>query len=590
LLQAIQREWSTNQSKIVESGEQLVQLLRERTGPKAAETGKLDARVLSRAYEQFHSQFDPDDGGFGPAPKFPRSHSLSFLLRYWKRSKEPPAIAMVETTLEKMAKGGMYDQIGGGFHRYSTDAQWHVPHFEKMLYDQALLSKTYLEAYQALGTPSKSAGFTEESSEAGFEPRTFGRGTFGKIAREIFDYVLREMTGPSGGFYSAEDADSLDPEKGKKSEGAFYLWKEEEITEILGKENAAIFNYYFDVHAEGNAANDPQGEFTGKNILRVIHSIEETAEKFGRSAAAIEKIIQESKERLRQERSKRPRPHLDDKILTDWNGLMISSLAFGSRVLGEPRYAEAARKAADFILSQMKRKDGRLMHRFRDGETAVAGFVEDYAFFILGLVDLYEATFDAKYLKEAKFLSGEMIRLFWDKEKGGFFFSGSDTERLIIQTKEIYDGAIPSGNSAAALSLLRVARLTMNRELEKSAEATLETFSDSLSAFPSGYPFMLMALDFALGPSREIVIAGDLNSPETQRMLEAVYKPFQPNTVVAFRPSEEEKAKEIISLAPFLKNQEALQGKTTVYVCQNHVCDIPVTDVAKLEKALSHSI
>ena len=358
ILNTIASKWETERTQILASSESITQAVRAEAQSKAAMSHALDEKTLEKAYQQFRSQFDSRFGGFGDAPKFPRSHTLSFLLRYWKRPGDGKALEMVEKTLQEMAKGGMYDHLGGGFHRYSTDGQWRVPHFEKMLYDQAILSKSYLEAYQATGK--------EE---------------YAQIAREIFGYVLRDMTGSNGAFYSAEDADSTpDPaQPKKKSEGAFYIWSHDEIVEALGKERADIFNFYFGVEPNGNAPQDPHGEFKGRNILYVGHSLDETAKRLGKSPQEIETILKETKQILFSIRSKRLRPHLDDKVLTDWNGLMISSLAFASRALDEPRYAESAKKAADFLLEKMKRKDGRLMHRYREGEVAIPGFIEDYA-------------------------------------------------------------------------------------------------------------------------------------------------------------------------------------------------------------------
>jgi hypothetical protein len=563
VLNTLSDKWKRDRESVLNSSEELTRILRAEAKQKSALSHALDEDTLKKAYAQLESQFDSRHGGFGPAPKFPRSHSLSFLLRYWKRFKVSEAIEMAEKTLQKMAGGGMYDHLGGGFHRYSTDPYWHIPHFEKMLYDQALLSKTYLEAYQAAGKKD-----------------------YATVAHEIFEYVLRDMTSPQGAFYSAEDADSApDPaHPEKKSEGAFYIWTQDEIEGYLGKESAGVFNYYYGVEPQGNAREDPQGEFRGKNILYVGHTVEETAQVFGKTPDEIRKILQEAKAELMGVRSKRLRPHLDDKVLTDWNGLMISSLAFGSRVLEEPRYREAAKKAADFILQKMKTQEGRLMHRWRDGQTAIPAFIEDYAFFIHGLVDLYEATFDPRYLEEARFLSKEMVRLFWDEAGGGFFFTGTDSEKLIARTKELYDGAIPSGNSVAALSLLRVGRLTMNRELENFARSTLDAFSAELSQFPSGYPQMLMALDFALGPSYEIVIAGVPEERGTQEIIHEIYAHFLPNKVVTSHPPKKEMAEKIETLVPFVAKQVSLNGKPTVYICKNYVCDLPVTEISKLNQ------
>lgn len=575
LLLSIHDAWQNKRSELVKTSHSITQNLQSKSfWGQVAGNPMPDEGTLRSAYGQYAQRFDSRYGGFGGAPKFPSSHNLSYLLRYWKRANEAKALEMVEKTLTEMAKGGMYDHIGGGFHRYSTDQRWHIPHFEKMMYDQAILAKTYLEAYQ---------GTKEEK--------------YAQTAREIFEYVLRDMTDSRGGFYSAEDADSLPPEKftnmtpaeglsGEKTEGAFYLWPYQEVVELLGKEKAEIFDYYYGVEPRGNALSDPHGEFRGKNIFYVAHSLDETAQKFGKSPEEIKKILDESKNKLFDVRKFRPRPHLDDKVLVDWNGLMISSLALGSRVLDEPRYREAAEKSAQFILSTLVRKDGRLLHRYRDGEAGILGTLEDYAFFIHGLIDLYEATFKEEYLKESKRLTEDMIKLFWDEKEGGFFFTATDAEKLLIREKEIYDGAIPSGNSIAALDLLRMGRLTLNREWEKKAQEYFKSFGQELSSSPSAYAQSMSALDFAIGPSREIVLAGQKDDPQTQEMLKNLYNRFIPNKVVIFRPVSDEEAKGIIDLIPFVKGQRALEGKTTAYVCKNFNCEFPTNDNKKFEQLL----
>ena len=578
VLLSIADAWKNRRDEILRSGESLIETIQQQTLSRSKKTSTLNEETLQKAYTQFSRRFDSRYGGFGKAPKFPMGHSLSFLLRYGKRTDESRALEIVEKTLTSMAKGGMYDHIGGGFHRYSTDGQWRVPHFEKMLYDQAILSKTYLEAYQATGK--------EEYAET---------------AREIFEYILRDMTDPLGGFYSAEDADSLPAEAAaqadavdpkyhhKKKEGAFYVWSKKEILNTLGKEEGEIFSYYFGVEPQGNALKDPHGEFKGKNILYIAHSLEETASRFKKSPIEIEKILKSAKEKLFPARSKKPRPHLDDKILTDWNGLMISSLAFGSRVLNEPRYRAAAEKSAQFILKNLFSEDGRLLHRYREGESAIPGMIEDYAFFIHGLFDLYQATFNPEYLKEAKRLTHEMLRLFWDEKDAGFFFTAHDAEKLLVRQKEIYDGAIPSGNSVAALDLIRLGRLTMEKEFEAKARALFKAFSNKISQMPSGYPQMFIALDFAIGPSKEIVIVGEREAKDTKEMIRIIYERFIPNKVVAFRPPQKKEALGIVHLVPFLKEQLPLEGKATAYVCENYVCKLPVTTIEELQKLIKQT-
>ena len=563
LLSSVHTTWQNKRKDLVQSSELLTQSLQPRPrGDQGDENVLLGQEIFTEAFGQFQARFDPSYGGFGHAPKFPSSHTLSYLLRYWKRAQDARSLAMVEKTLTEMARGGMYDHIGGGFHRYSTDQMWHIPHFEKMLYDQAILSKTYLEAYQATR-----------------------KNEYAQTAREIFDYVLRDMTDHQGGFHSAQDADSLDPELNVKTEGAFYLWRQKEILERLGPQEAGIFNFYYGVEADGNARSDPQGEFVGKNIFYAAHTLEETADKFKESVEGIGNGLTRAREKLRKVREARPQPHLDDKVLVDWNGLMISSLAFGSRVLGEPQYREAACKAADFILGKLMREDGRLLHRYRDGQAQILGTLEDYAFLIHGLIDLYEATFEVRYLKEAKRLTEDMTGLFWDEMEGGFYFTGSDAEKLLVREKELYDGAIPSGNSIAALDLLRMGRLTARPEWEQKAEQLLKVFSREIAAVPIAYAQILIALDFALGPSREIVLAGQKDDPRTEAMVQTVYERFMPNKVVILRPVNAQ-AKEILAVAPFVKDQNMISGKTTAYVCENYHCLFPTDDPDQFKELL----
>jgi len=568
VLRSIAQNWQNQKEKILDSARELTEFLEKQLETKAEGAASLDETIFKEAYEHFYSSFDSEYGGFSQAPKFPSGYQLSFLLRYWKRTGDAKALEMVEKTLTEITKGGIHDHIGGGFHRYSTDQKWFLPHFEKMLYDQAILSRAYLEAYQATGKKE-----------------------YAQSAREIFEYILRDMARPEGGFYSAEDADSPSSENPKeKREGAFYAWSEKEISNILSSTEAGIFNYYFGVFTPGNVSADPSGDFQGKNILYIARSLEETARNFGQTPAETEKIISDSREKLFTARSQRPRPHLDDKILVDWNGLMISALAFGSRVLNEPRYCLAAENSARFILKNLLGKDARLLHRFRDGEAAIEAMIDDYAFFIHGLIDLYQATFNPRYLKEARKLTKTMLQLFWDDKDGGFFFARADAQNLIFRRKELYDGALPSGNSIAALDLIRLGRLLMDRELEAKAETIFKTFSGQIRQIPNAYTQALIALDFALGPANEIVIAAETDSPETKQMLKSIYRRFIPNKVVAFRPAQDKDSEEIVSFIPFLDSQLPLEGKNTAYVCVNYVCKFPVTTVEELEKLLDAKI
>jgi len=390
-----------------------------------------------------------------------------------------------------------------------------------------------------------------------------GNEFYGAVAEEIFEYVLRDLVSPEGGFYSAEDAHS------EGEEGTFYVWTKDEIKEALGEADSRVFCERYGVTGHGN--------FEGKNVL---HISSETG--------ADEGSLGTMKEKLFELRAKRPRPMLDDKILADWNGLMIAALARGARVTGKPEYAAAAAKAADFILGGMRTSEGRLLHRYRDGESAIPGYLDDYAFLIWGLIELYEATFDAKWLSEALALTGGMLELFGDSKegKGGLFFTGSDAEKLIVRTKEIYDGAVPSGNSVAALALLRLGRMTGRTELESAADALMEEFSGKLAGSPIAYTQMLIALDFALGPGREYVIAGGSGADDTESMIRLLAGRFMPRAVTLFRPAGDG-AGDIIGLAPMLEGMAAVDGKSTAYICENFRCSAPVVGAAGMEKRLA---
>lgn len=575
VLRSIHSAWQNDPQQVIRSGENFTALIRA-NALKLKKGGTFDRDILSEGFTQFCALYDSQHGGFGTSPKFPSSHNLSFLLRYWKRAKNTDALPMVEGTLRHMAGGGIYDHLGGGFHRYATDQRWQVPHFEKMLYDQAMLVKTYLEAWQI----SKSE-------------------LYAQVARGTCDYILRDMQHHAGGFYSAEDADSVEPEEltgnpvapghahnqGRK-EGAFYLWRYAEIERVLGENDAAIFNYHYGIERDGNALADPHGEFAGKNILAVVKTLTETSGRFEKTPREIETIVARCRQKLFECRRARPRPFLDDKILVDWNGLMISALALGSRILREPRYRTAARKAADFIIRRLMNKDGRLCHRYRDGQAAVPGTLGDYAFFIQGLLDLYEATFEPGYLQYARKLSDVMINLFWDNSSGGFYLTADDAEEILFRPKEVYDGAIPSGNSVAALNLVRLYHITLEKNLREKFEKLFEAFSAEVSHNPAAYGQMLMAVDFALGPSCEIVVAGDQKDPQFDVMLAKIHDYFIPNKVIIHRPPSSDAAP-ILAISPFIGKQTAVDGNPTVYVCVDHACRRPITDMTHLQESLS---
>jgi uncharacterized protein YyaL (SSP411 family) len=547
ILLSIAEAWKNKRQELVDSAGQVNAVLAGLTGPTEQE--KLSLEILNSAFAYFQTVFDNTNGGFGTSPKFPQATNLSLLLHYWRRSADKQAIKMVKKSLEAMAQGGIYDQIGGGFHRYATDAQWLVPHFEKMLYDQALLSKAYLQAYQ----------ITKNQEYA-------------RIAREIFDYVLRGMTDADGGFYSAEDADS----EGK--EGTFYLWNPKQLASILGEDEAKLFGAYYGVTEKGNFEE-------GKTILNVSASINQLAERFKKDHDSVSNILRTARNKVFDERAKRIRPHRDDKIITAWNGLMISSLAYGGIVLQEERYTNAAERAATFNLSAPREND-RLMRYYRDGQAVEPAFLDDYAFMIMAFLDLYEATFDAQWLIEAEKLSEEMIGLFADDEQGGFFFTGKDSEKLITRTKDSSDGVIPSGNSIAALGLLKLGRLSMNQRFTGHGGKVLEVFSQQLKQAPANSSAMLIGLDFWLGPTQEIVIAGNADAPDTKQMLKLLRSKFLPNTVVLLH-EENEAGSNLYKISPFIKNQGIIDGKATAYVCENYICNRPVNKIEEFEEMLS---
>jgi len=551
LLKFIADAWKNRREEIVKSADSAVSYLQAERQASGTGPGSLTAdRLLSDGSEQLAERFDPHWGGFGRAPKFPMGHALSYLLRVWNRGKNPKALEMVEITLQKMSEGGLMDQLGGGFHRYSTDERWFLPHFEKMLYDQALLTRAYLEAYQATGDAR-----------------------YAKVAKGTLDYVLREMTSPDGAFFSAQDADSPDPEDpSKKREGAYYVWKEEEIRKILPEKEAGIILYRYGASKEGNVTQDPQEEFKSQNVLFIAHSLPETASHFKMGEKETEIILDKSKGILLKYRLKRPAPHLDDKILADWNGLMISAFAMASTILDEPRYQEAAAKAADFISSRLTDKQGTLLHRYRDHEARIAATLDDYAFMGEAYLELYEASFDERWLKKALETAQAMIQFFWDEKEGGFFLTSHGAERLITRPKVAYDGAVPSGNSVATLNLLRLNRLTGNRRFQEYAEKNLKVFSEEMSAQPTGFCQMLIAMDFAKGPSYEIILAAEKSDGIFQAMRRELYSRFIPNKTVLWNRTG--------------KEYPPVGGKTTAYICRNYACELPVTDLDQMKKIL----
>jgi uncharacterized protein YyaL (SSP411 family) len=450
-----------------------------------------------------------------------------------------------------MRRGGIYDHVGFGFHRYSTDRLWLLPHFEKMLYDQALLTMAYIEAFQATGKPDYAA-----------------------TADEVLGYVLRDMASPDGGFYSAEDADS------EGEEGKFYVWSEAEVREVLTGPEADLALRLYNIKPDGNFTDQATGSKPGTNVLHVTVPFEDLAADLGVSSVEAGNLLEQARSALYERRETRTHPLKDDKILTDWNGLMIAALAKAGRVLDRPEYIEAAARAATFIMEKMRGPGGELLHTYREGKPKGDANLSDYAFFIWGLLELYQAAFNVEHLRAALGLNEKMLEHFWDAAGGGLFFTPVGGETLLVRRKEIYDGATPSGNSVAMLNLMRLARITGRAELEEYAARIGRAFAHEVKGAPLGYTHLLRALDFAVGPAYEVVIVGDLDSEEVQAMLEALNAIFLPNKVVLHRPDSEGPA--IARLAPFTSDQAALDGRATAYVCLNQACRVPTHDIGHM--------
>ncbi len=548
ILSHIASLWEKERTSLISDSEKITDLIRPKPDSKKS-SHSLGDDTLKMGYENLKDSFDSINGGFGSQPKFPTPHQLTFLLRWHKRDPDSDALKMVEKTLEAMRSGGIFDQIGFGFHRYSVDAKWLVPHFEKMLYDQALLAMAYTEAFQVTG-----------------------KDNFLETAKEIFTYVLRDMAAPEGGFYSAEDADS----EGK--EGLFYIWTPKEVERHLGKDPGELICRFYGITEEGNFED-------GDSIAHVPVSHKRFAESEGISLPELETTLESAREKLFSVRKQRIHPLKDDKILTSWNGLMIAAFAKGYQVFGDRAYADAAKGAAGFILKKLKTKDGRLLRRYRQGDAAYPGYLDDYAFMVWGLIELYEATFEVAWLEEAVLLNKSMMDIYWDIKDGGLFFTGEGNETLIMRSKEIYDGAIPSGNSVAALNLLRLGRMTGNVDLEQKAEQLINTFAGQVTSYPAGYTQLLAALDFVIGPGKEVVIAGDTGTEATQSMVRTIQNKFLPNKVVLLKHQGAE-GKRLANLSPFVEAMGPVNRKPTVYICEQYTCKSPISDISELEKVL----
>ena len=570
VLRRLAEAWKHDRGRLLAYSYETALNLQEYTIPPAtfSENYPLQPALLKAGYEQIAHHYEPEYGGFSPAPKFPRPVTLNFLFRYAKTAPLETALkarSMALNTLKQMARGGMYDQLGGGFHRYSVDRFWHVPHFEKMLYDQAQLAISYLEAWQITGESC----YTE-------------------IARGILRYVQTEMTGPEGAFYCAEDADSqASPDSPEKSEGAFYLWTAAEIDELLPSGDASIFKKYYGVTPEGNCPpeGDPHGELAGKNVLMVRYpDLSGLADELNLPVTEVEESLRRSRALLFRHRSRRPRPHCDDKILTAWNGLMISAFAKAAWILPGHResYLASATRAADFILKQLCSDDYVLLRCYRQGPASTHGFCEDYAFFIQGLLDLYEATGSIHYLETAQELQDTQNRLFLDSKNGGYYTTERDAPNLFLRLKEDYDGAEPSANSVALFNLLRLARLLQHEQYRLLAEKGLQAFTAQLTRLPNAVPQMLAALDFALAEPSQIILLGK----NCDALHEAVYRSFQPHLTIL--PVRDEMQKEWLgALHPVIRNLPSPGDTPAAYLCRGASCLPPVHTPEALSELLS---
>lgn len=536
LLLAIHDVWARRRDEITEVSDQAPLQLSQNV---PHERGSLNESILHTAFHDLERSFDPEFGGFGRSTKFPQPSLLSFLLVYHCRTGHQKALQMVEQTLRAMSVGGICDHLGGGFHRYCVDRKWHVPHFEKMLYDQALISRVYLQAFQVTGDQQ-----------------------YADMAHAIFTYVLRDLTDPAGGFYSAEDADS------EGREGRFYLWDYEDVLSILGPQDGYLFAACFGLRPEGN--------FESRNILYDRKSPAEAAQIAGISPEAAQRSLSESCRKLLDVRNSRARPGRDEKIITAWNGLMISALAFGSAVLNETVYLRAAQRAACMIL-QNSNVDGRLKRFFKDDKTQQPAFLEDYAFFSEGLLDLYQADFNPQWLSEALILADRMIDLFEDAQDGAFFFTGSDAEQLILRQKPQYDAAIPSGNSVAAKMLMQAASLSGRTHYFNHAQKTVRLFAADMEQHGSSMAEMLIAADYYFGPRQEIVIAGRRRLPETMQFMRDFYSIFLPRSVIMLRTGEPAEAL-LDEIYPAMSARQMIDGRPAAYLCEDFSCKAPLTD------------
>ena len=552
VLLSVERAWNERRDEILAAaGDMADQLRAAGEIPRGDATGELGTKLLDNAARSLARAFDPTHGGFGSAPKFPHPMDLRVLLRQHARTGDAHALHMVTHTLDKMSRGGIYDHLGGAFARYSTDERWLAPHFEKMLYDNALLSTVYLEAFQVTKDPD-----------------------YARVARETMDYILNRMTSPEGPFYSTEDADS------EGVEGKYYVWSPAELAAILGPGRAKEFAYVYDVTEHGN--------WEHASILNLPKSLGQAAKMLGRVEVDLASDLAADRAKLLEARERRIPPGKDTKVLTSWNGLMLAPLAEGSLILDEPRYAEAASRAAGFLLDTMRTSDGRLLHSYKDGRPRFNGYLDDYANFIDGLTRLFEATGEARWIEAAGELAGVMIAEFHDPERGGFFYVGEGHERLIARQKDAYDNATPSGNAMAATALARLAALTGRADFDGLARSTLQAVQLLMEKAPSAAGQSLIALEFALAPSREFAVIAGADPVEFRRAMVAIHDRFQPHKVVAPAPPGRSEAG-LAEVVPLLKARPALEARVTTYICENFACQAPVVGVEALRSVLSGS-
>jgi len=549
LCEQVQRLWQEENRKVQDSAASIAGGMGRAFAFSSGDSP--DEGVLDRGYQEIEAGFDSRFGGFESAPKFPTPHRLIFLLRHYHRTGQPQALEMVEKTLTAMRLGGIWDHVGFGFHRYSTDREWLLPHFEKMLYDQAFIALAYLETFQITGDRF-----------------------YGDTARDIFRYVLRDMQGENGGFYAAEDADS------EGEEGKFYVWSEEEFRRVLGSDTAAEWAPVLNLKKDGNFHDEASGRKTGANILHLRRTPREIADQWGITEEEYRQRWEDIRTRLFDARKRRIHPLKDDKVLSDWNGMMIAALARGGKVLQDEALTDAARRSAEFVCGRMRDDAGLLLHRYRDGEFAIAGKADDYAFLIFGLLELYQAAFDPRWLEEALRLQEQMVHDFWDHEAGGFYSTPAGDSELPVRPKELYDGASPSANSAALYNLLVLGRLTGDTQWHERAERLLQAFAGTVRRIPTGFAFFLVGVDFALHAGQDVVITGEPDAADTLELLQSMNVHFTPHGLTLIKSSRN--ADQLERVSEFTRNLQGVGGQATAHICRGSACREKTTDADKL--------